>query len=119
MIPGSAERPHFAGLSYVRKGSETRKASEEEFDELIAKRNSKTREILKWKGRKITVRASEDRMGVAGLGLNKGGSHEFTVEDCNQFYVTIRNGGKDSLSLQKVEISFDNHLNRLRLEVRT
>jgi hypothetical protein len=32
------------------------------------------------------------------------GSHSGAVEGCNQFYVTMRNGGKDSLSLQKVEI---------------
>jgi predicted HTH transcriptional regulator len=31
IIPGSELRPHFAGLSYVRKGSETFEASEEQF----------------------------------------------------------------------------------------
>src|SRR6266567_995778 len=39
IIPGSELRPHFAGLSYVRRGSETYEASEQEFEELIAQRS--------------------------------------------------------------------------------
>ena len=35
IIPGSELRPHFAGLSYVRRGSESIEASEEQFAELI------------------------------------------------------------------------------------
>ena len=55
VIPGSPDRPHFAGHSYVRVGSETEKASNEQFADLIAQRNSKGREILKWKGKLITL----------------------------------------------------------------
>jgi hypothetical protein len=40
IIPGSESRPHFAGLSYVRRGSENVPASEEQFSELIAQRSS-------------------------------------------------------------------------------
>jgi predicted HTH transcriptional regulator len=36
IIPGSELRPHFAGLSYVRRGSESVEASEEQFSRLIA-----------------------------------------------------------------------------------
>lgn len=55
IVPGSEHRPHFAGRSYVRIGSETRVASEQHFDNLIAQRHSKTYEILKWKGKPIAL----------------------------------------------------------------
>ena len=35
IVPGSQLRPHFAGPSYVRRGSESIVASEEHFSELI------------------------------------------------------------------------------------
>lgn len=51
IVPGSEHRPHFAGPSYLRTGSETKVASEQQFDNLIAQRQSKGYEILKWKGK--------------------------------------------------------------------
>ena len=41
LVPGSAERPHFTGKSYVRVGSESMEASESQFVELITQRQSK------------------------------------------------------------------------------
>jgi predicted HTH transcriptional regulator len=55
IIPGSELRPHFAGLSYVRRGSESIEASEEQFAELIAQRDSKAAHILHWKDKQVTV----------------------------------------------------------------
>lgn len=46
IVPGSSDHPHFAGPSYVREGSKTVEASEEQFANLIAARNSKAYEIL-------------------------------------------------------------------------
>ncbi len=43
IIPGSANRPHFAGKSYVRVGPETREASDDQFERLIAERSSVVR----------------------------------------------------------------------------
>ena len=118
IVPGSPIRPHFAGQSFVREGSETKKASDEQFTRLIAERNSKAREILKWKGKRINVRATEDRTVIAGLSFNRGGNQAFTLEDCNQFYVTISDGGrKDSFPLEQVEISFDHSSGTPRLEI--
>ena len=54
LIPGSSERPYFAGHSYVRVGSETKKAAEEQFEELILQRSSKGRGIEKMIGKQIT-----------------------------------------------------------------
>jgi len=95
IIPGSALRPHFAGLSYVRDGSATKKASEVQFNELIAQRNSKAYKILEWKGRAVrVVHAYQD----GGHGSYSDGS----VVDCNQFYVTVMLGG----SIRSVPLSF-------------
>lgn len=55
IVPGSASRPHFAGPSYVRKGNRTETASEQQFDELLASRLSKSDEILKWMNKTITI----------------------------------------------------------------
>src|SRR6516162_2031647 len=49
IVPGSSARPHFAGQSYVREGPKSVVASKEQFDRLIAARNSKTYRILEWK----------------------------------------------------------------------
>jgi hypothetical protein len=120
IIPGSADRPHFAGPAYVRDGSQSVVSSTRQFDALVAERNGKAREILKWKGKTITVRSWEQTIGLAGISLHKGGSHEFVLDDCNQFFVTIANGSaKDGLSLASVEISHDFYTQRLRLEFRS
>lgn len=47
VIPGSAERPHFAGKAYVRKADMIQEASEGQFDALVADRLSAVREIRK------------------------------------------------------------------------
>ena len=59
VVPGSAARPHFAGPSYVRKGSESQEASEEQFQSLVAERSSKVYEIRKWIGSYIQFEYEE------------------------------------------------------------
>lgn len=54
-VHASKDRPHFAGLPYVRKGSETVPASRDLFDDLIASRNDKARAILRSKRSMVTV----------------------------------------------------------------
>jgi hypothetical protein len=118
IIPGSDHKPHFTGHSYIREGSQTKKSSEDQFAALIAERSGKVREILKWKGKQITLRSWEERASFVGLGLSKGGSAEFTLEDCNQYFVTIGKGSaQDGLSLASIELSHDYSSQRLRLEI--
>jgi len=54
LVPGSPLRPHFAGHSYVRVGPETRKASEKQFEDLIAQRSSKFRALQKLVGQTVS-----------------------------------------------------------------
>jgi hypothetical protein len=55
VVGASGNRPHFSGQAYVRVGSETRKASPPQFEELIACRNDKVRRILREKDTTVTV----------------------------------------------------------------
>jgi predicted HTH transcriptional regulator len=87
IIPGSELRPHFAGLAYIRRGSESPEASEEQYEELIAQRNSKTARILAWKDKKITV---IERTPWRGGGVGERPWADGTIMvNCDQFYVTL------------------------------
>ena len=118
IVPGSASRPHFAGPSFVRRGNRTEVASEQQFEELLAGRLSKSGEILKWVDKIITV----DWMRIEHthqLGSVSGSSDHF-VTACNSFYVSLGNQvGQPHVSvpLRRVEVSFDNNKRRLKLEI--
>jgi predicted HTH transcriptional regulator len=119
IIPGSELRPHFAGLSYVRRGSQSDPASEEQFAELIAQRNGKTARILAWKDKAITI--MQHAKQPTGVGFNEMPWKEGTiVVNCDQFYVTVLvspTGVPESFPLRDVEINRDNLRHRLQLEI--
>jgi hypothetical protein len=98
LVPGSPQRPHFSGHSYVRIGPETRKASEKQFDDLIAQRTSKIRALQKLVGQTVYWQQ---------FGLYSGGANGKVV-DCNQFYITIDGGqSKRCFPIEWITISFD------------
>lgn len=99
VIPGSQFRPHFSGPAYVRVGPESREASEEQYDELIAQRSGKFRALQKLIGKLVYWQQFSP---VAG---NANG----TVVDCNQFFLTVDNGegSKRCFPLDWITISFD------------
>jgi len=123
IVRGSAERPHFSGPSYVRDGMQTKEASEQQFDRLIAERNSKVREILKWQGRQITLQYPSSDYTINGTSFKREGEVlSAHVLDCNQFFAALQimrsvNTFK-SYPLSKLEVSFDpNGAGRLCLVV--
>jgi Putative DNA-binding domain len=121
IIPGSESRPHFAGLSYVRRGSESIEASEEQFAELVAQRNSKAALILQSKGKNVTVVSLLPDGHIATGEMGRQWPNTTVVADCNQFYVTLLASPTDvqeSLPLSRVEVSRDNLRSRLQLEIR-
>ncbi len=118
VVLGSASRPHFAGLAYVRRGSETVEASGEQYHQLLAFRNSKARPILEWLGKPITVDRMNPSYVVHAVG-SVGSSGEYTVADCNEFFVTLDSGGTPySFPLDRISVSFDDRKHRLKLELR-
>lgn len=46
IVQPDSDKPHFAGPAFVRVGSESKKASEVQFDELITSRTNKARPLL-------------------------------------------------------------------------
>jgi hypothetical protein len=113
IVLGSEFRSHFSGLAYVRKGSESIDASEQEFEELIAKRNSKAGRILQWKEKNITVFVRTENSEIPW-------ANSTMLVDCDQFYVTVRqvpHEPSSSFPLSRVEINFDNLRKRLQLEI--
>jgi len=117
IIPGSELRPHFAGLAYIRRGSESLEASGEQYEELITQRNNKSARILAWKDKKITViERTPWRVGVGERPWAEGS----IMVNCDQFYVTLLEsptGVAESYPLTRVEINFDNLRHRLKLEI--
>jgi hypothetical protein len=117
VIPGSEVRPHFAGTSYIRDWPQTKEASEEQFELLIAQRLSKVRTILESKGKQVTLQTIKNR----GTHLSQLGGTTATVEDCNQFFVTLRFGAVGSpvafrsIPLQWIELSRDHRRNQLMI----
>lgn len=112
IIPGSEDKPHFAGQSYIRDGAQTRVASEAQFTRLIAERNSKAREILKWKDKDITMERTYTGRSGRYPAVAK-------VADCNVFYVTLLQGTDPiSFTLTRLDISYDDKERRLKLEIR-
>lgn len=98
VIFGSPQRPHFSGPACVRVGPETRNASEQQHDQLVAQRSSKVRALQKLIGQSIYWQS----IGVfAGAG-------PAIVSDCNQFFLTVDGGTyKRCFPLDWVAISFD------------
>lgn len=118
VVPGSASRPHFAGPSYIRRGSRTEAASEAQYDELLTARHGKSGEILKWLGKRISI----DWMRVEAIHMMGPveRTQEQVVAGCNVFYVTVADQigwPGSSIPLRRVEVSFDNTKNRLKLEI--
>jgi predicted HTH transcriptional regulator len=118
VVPGSEGRPHFAGPSYVRVGSETRVASESEFDNLIAERQSKPYEILRWKGKQVTVDHMNTERATRILGV-VALTDVLTVVACNPFYATLQKPPAQQvcIPLNRIGIAFDPEMNRLKLEI--
>lgn len=90
VIPCSAGRPHFTGPAYVRVGSESKKASAEQFEELVLNRIDKCRAILRNKNAVFSVFGIDY---VLGSGRPLHGRHrefrECRIDACNAHSVTL------------------------------
>ena len=117
IVLGSELRPHFAGPSYIRNGSETLEASEAQLAELVATRRSKPREILSFKGRPVSV--LNRSLLANGCTRESVWQTPTVVVDCNEFWVTLQSNKNipQSFVLSRVDLSFDHQENRLRLEI--
>jgi hypothetical protein len=109
IVYGSESRPHFTGRSYVREGSQTKQASEEQFARLIAERNSKVYKIRSWIGKDISILIVSGRAHLTAR-----------IIDCNQHFVTWRSSEDThphATSLDVIRISYDCPRDQLKLDV--
>ncbi|MFZ3375000.1 MAG: ATP-binding protein [Chthoniobacterales bacterium] len=123
----SPERPHFAGHAFIRTGSETRKASGQIFEELVASRIDKVRRLLKDKGRPITVARYNyvTFQPVGAMFSGRSTTTTFTVErsecvidSCDAFvlhYIEQPSQQCRACPVNEVEIDFDAEKGRTRL----
>jgi predicted HTH transcriptional regulator len=84
IVQGSPTRPHYAGLPYIRVGTESKKATPDDVARLTAERDPKAYEILQWKGRMVTVdilNSPETAVRLGRVAVSVGTK----VSDCNQF----------------------------------
>jgi predicted HTH transcriptional regulator len=120
IVYGSPDRPHFAGKSYVRDGTQTKEASEAQIQEFISKRSSKAATILKWKNKEVSVQ----RLNPEEIHFKAGRVSTTTTQilhECNQHWLTLRDIGSSpalsSISLRQIELNYDHGSRCLILEV--
>jgi hypothetical protein len=108
IVPHSKNRPHFSGPAYVRRGSETVEASGEQFNDLIASRNSKAALILQHKGEPAYVENSLRTPHGASLSYWSGNPR---VLECNEHFVTLATGTGDqdrqTFPLTQIDLGID------------
>jgi Putative DNA-binding domain len=122
VVPFSNARPHFSGPAYVRVGSESPKASQQQYEELILSRNDKAREILRHRNGVFTV---------LGIGYKLGSNRplpdkayremrECRLLECTAHLVTLEDiarGDRFSEPLSNVTVSYDHEKWRAMLMV--
>jgi predicted HTH transcriptional regulator len=117
IVPGSSNGPHFSGPSYIRLGSQTVRASEEQFQKLIDQRERKVREILKWQNK--TVKLVRIWAAPNNMSGRIAGSSDVIVVDCDSFAVKLKIAASSqsfAISLEHVVLGYDALTGRLAIE---
>jgi hypothetical protein len=116
-IEHSSNTPHFGDAAWVRKGSETIKATEEVFQWLIDTRSSKVRELGKWLGRDVIVSWSAGQHAVAGPNWTR---IECRLVGISTFFATFKRKADNrerSEPISWLELSWDDNQKQLRIFV--
>jgi Putative DNA-binding domain len=109
--------PHFGGPAWVRKGSQTIKATEQLYQQMVELRQSKVHELKKWLGKSITVSWSMASPGVMGPNW-----HAFPCELINLTahsctFKEKRQGRQQSEPTEWLDLSWDDRGNCLQVYV--
>jgi hypothetical protein len=109
-IEYSGDTPHFGGPAWVRKGSETIKASDEVFQLLIETRSGMVRELTKWLSQLVTFQIVKPHYIPESARL----------VFVNSFWITLKRLSDDrmfSFSMSQIRLNFDDSQSRLKIEV--
>jgi hypothetical protein len=122
LVPHSTKRPHFAGAAYVREGSRSVTATEQQYEELIASRHDVCRKIQSWGKQVVSVEVVGKRLGDARpLEAIYRESHEAQIEGCDGHTVRLFDIGLSqyfSEPLENVLPMYDEKKHRPKLRVR-
>ena len=121
VVRPSSKGPHFTGPAYVRVGSESKKASEQVFNELVFSRNDKCKELIRYRAGLVTVYGIDYKLG-SGQPLH--GSHRemrmCRIEEVTPHYVGLTDVSADwrfTEHLNHIEIGVDRDNRRPSLSV--
>lgn len=121
-IRNNGMAPHFAGAAWVRKGSETVKATDEMLQRLVDLRSGKVSLLSQSLGKTVSVSFDEGSTGstlpftvYSKLGLME--LRESTLTYVNAHWLTIKNSDalERSFPLEKIRLGYDNANLRLQL----
>lgn len=85
-------------------------------DPILSEGNQKAQAIRPWIGKAVTLSIMNTARAAHLLGPVRGHT-QVTVQDCNEFFVTIQHGDTSrSISLRHVDVCFDNANRRLELQ---
>jgi hypothetical protein len=106
IVKASSNRPHFTGPAFVRKGSESIEASKDQFEDLIASRNSIVKMLLgeQQNGRDVIVK-KQGTMLLAEIG-----GIICQVVECNPHYAVFAptdGRARFSTSMNDISLSWD------------
>jgi hypothetical protein len=126
--------PHFGGHAWVRRGSQSIPATDQLFQKLIDQRQSKTRLLLQWLNKEVTVEGTQspklyplEQVISSTLSHQEWsiGTHQATIASVSSHWVTFNVAvGLSSLSrvpqsepMEKLLLSWDDRKERLKIIV--
>jgi hypothetical protein len=130
-ITHNGQAPHFGGPAWVRQGSQTVKATEEIYQQMVDQRQSKVRVLMQWLNKDVTVEGTErpETMRLDGniAGFNQEwsvGEHQATIVLVNGHWVTFSvhtsttARAEMSEPLEKVWLSWDNQRGKPKVVIK-
>jgi hypothetical protein len=135
-IKHNGQAPHFGGPAWVRQGSQTVKATEETYQQMVDQRQSKVRVLLQWLNKDVTVEGTQRPGPVISLEERivpafdqeewSVGLHQATLTVVNAHWVTFDVAISQNLlqrvaqsePIEKLVLSWDNQRQRLKVVVK-
>lgn len=126
--------PHFGGAAWVRRGSTTQKASDELYQQMVDQRLGKTRVLLQWLNKEVTVQGMEPPEEIPPGEIRRvlakaewtAGAHQATLSAVHSHWVTFAVAVPQQASrvdrsepMEKLLLSWDDKKNRLKILVAT
>lgn len=123
--------PHFGGPAWVRQGSVTIKATEELYQQMIDQRQAKTRVLLRWIDKDITVWWKNQRVEQRLNALHLFRNEQATLVSVSSHWATFRvhlaiADGSNQIHRENIDcseltekllLSWDDGKGRLKVEV--